>query len=159
MRILILALALTFAPMTAALADDDVGCGVGTQIWEGNSGLEFKLLASLTNGMTFQSISITFGLLNCDGRGTVTASARTRHFAATSLDRIARDAAVGGGESLDTLAALLDIEEEDRSAFGELARSHFDRLFPSDRATSDGMLEVLTDLMREDDQLASYVRI
>lgn len=150
-RILILALALGFTPVAPALADNDVGCGVGTQIWDGNSGLQFKLLASFTNGLTFQSISITFGLLNCDGRGAVTANARARHFAAISLDRIARDAAVGGGESLDTLAALLEVEEPDRKAFGALAQRHFGELFPSDRVTSDEMLQRLTRLLQQGD--------
>jgi len=148
-RILILAVALGLAPITPAMADNDVGCGVGTAIWEGNSGLEFKLLASFTNGLTFQSISVTFGLLNCNGHNTVTANARARHFAATQLDRIARDAAVGGGESLDTLAALLAVPEQDRPAFGALAQSHFVELFPSDRATSNEMLEALTRLLQE----------
>jgi hypothetical protein len=152
-RILILALILGFTPIAPALADNDVGCGVGTAIWEGNSGLEFKLLASFTNGLTFQSISITFGLLNCNGHNTVTASARARHFAATHLDRIARDAAVGGGESLDTLALLLEVREQDREAFSTLAQSHFGELFPSDRVTSDEMLETLTRLLQQSDPM------
>ena len=77
-KALVLAIVIVTAPMTAAHADNDVGCGVGTMVMEGRSGLPYKLLASLTNGFTFQSISITFGLLNCNGRNTVTASARAR---------------------------------------------------------------------------------
>ena len=150
-RILILTLVLGFTPIAPAVADNDVGCGVGTAIWEGNSGLEFKLLASFTNGLTFQSISVTFGLLNCNGRDTVTASARARHFAATHLDRIARDAAVGGGKSLDTLAALLELKGQDRKAFGAFAQRHFGELFPSDRATSNEMLDTLTRLLQQGD--------
>jgi hypothetical protein len=144
--------------MSAALADNDVGCGVGTQIWEGKSGVGYKLLASFTNGMLFQSISVTFGLLNCDGQGTVTASAQTRHFAAANIDRIARDAAIGGGESLDTLATLLEVDAVDRPAFATLAQSRFDELFPSDDVTSDEMLESLQRLMREDERLSAYPR-
>jgi len=154
-----LAAVLIMAPMSAAKADNDVGCGVGTEIWKGKSGLPFKLMASFTNGFTFQSISITFGLLNCsDGSGPVTASAQTRHFAAISFDNIARDAAMGGGESLDTLAALLEIDEMDRPALAGLAQSHFDELFPSDRVTSNEMLETLVGLMAQDSRLAIYAR-
>ena len=158
MRALILALALIFTPMSAALADNDVGCGVGTMIWEGNSGVGYKLLASFTNGLTFQSISVTFGLLNCDGQGTVTASARTRHFVARNFDRIARDAAFGGGENLDALAILLEVDENDRAAFAQLAQSRFSELFPSDNVTSLEMLQTLDRLMREDEQLSLYAR-
>lgn len=158
MRALILALVLIFTPMSAAMADNDVGCGVGTEIWKGQEGLPYKLLASCTNGLTFQSISITFGLLNCNGRNAVGANARARHFAARSFDKIARDAAVGGGESLDTLATLLEIDEADQKAFAQLAQSHFGELFPSDHVTSDEMLTTLGRLMQDDAQLSTYVR-
>ena len=157
-RVIILALVLIIAPMSVAKADNDVGCGVGTEIWKGNSGLEFKLMASFTNSFLFQSISVTFGLINCDGRGTVTASARTRHYVSSQLDRIARDSAIGGGESLDTLATLLDVPVMDRLAFADLAQTHFDVLFPTDNVTSDEMLQTLARLMREDEQLSANAR-
>lgn len=154
-----LAAVLIVSPMSAAKADNDVGCGVGTEIWKGKSGLPFKLLASSTNGMLFQSVSITFGLLNCsDGTGAVTASAQTRHFAAISFDNIARDAALGGGESLDTLSALLEVDAADRAAFARLAQENFDELFPSDHATSNEMLVTLDRLMRQDERLSIYSR-
>ena len=158
MRALILALVLVFTPLSAALADNDVGCGVGTQIWKGNSGLMYKLLASSTNGITFQTISITFGLVNCNGRNEVGASARTRHYVSTNFDRIARDSAVAGGESLDTLAVLLEIDESDRASFAALTQRHFEELYSSDHVTSDEMLRTLDRLMREDAQLSVYVR-
>lgn len=158
MRALMLALVLIFAPMSAALADNDVGCGVGTEIWKGNKGLMYKLLASSTNGLTFQTISVTFGLINCNGKDTVTASARTRHFVATQFDGIARDSAVGGGEKLDTLATLLEIAPSDRAAFATLTQANFESLFPSDRVTSNEMLLSLARLMREDERLSAYVR-
>ena len=33
-----------------AMADDDIGCGLGTQLWEGESGLVFKVIGATTNG-------------------------------------------------------------------------------------------------------------
>jgi len=151
-----LAVVLVMAPLSAATADNDVGCGVGTEIWKGKSGLPFKLMASSTNAMLFQSVSITFGLLNCtDGTGTVTASAQARHFAATSFDNIARDMALGGGESLDTLSTLLEVDDLDRPAFAQLAQSHFDELFPNEHVTSNQMLETLDLLMQRDERLSS----
>lgn len=158
MRALILAVVLVLAPVSQALADNDVGCGVGTEVWKGNKGLGYKLLASSTNGITFQSISVTFGLINCNGQDTVTASARTRHFVSTHFDRIARDAAVADGESLDTLASLLEIDAADHDAFAALAQANFESLFPSDHVTSDQMLLELARLMRDDAQLSAYVR-
>jgi len=154
-----LAAVLILAPMSAAKADNDVGCGVGTEIWKGKPGLPYKLMASFTNQILFQSISITFGLLNCsDGTGTVSASARTRHFAAISFDNIARDIALGGGESFDTLSTLLEVDIVDRPALARLAQTHFDELFPSEHVTSNEMLVTLDRLMRRDEQLSIYSR-
>ena len=158
-KAILLAALLISAPLSAAQADNDIGCGVGTEIWKGKAGLPYKLMASWTNGALFSSISVTFGLLNCgDPNSTITASAQTRHFAATSLDNLARDAAMGGGENLDTLATLLEIDEADRGAFARLTQTNFDALFPSDHVTSNEMMTTLSMLMSRDEQLSIYVR-
>lgn len=153
-KALLLATLLIVAPLSAAKADNDIGCGVGTMIFEGQSGPVQKILASWTNGITFQSVSITFGLLNCGSlNDTITASAQTRHFAAIHLDALARDAAIGRGESLDALAVLLEVD--DPAAFGEFTRTHYDALFPSTATTSEDLLVSLDQLMRADDRFAS----
>ena len=143
-------------PASTALADNDVGCGVGTEVWKGQKGLGPKVLASFTNALTFQSISITFGLLNCNGQDTVTADAELRRFAATHLDRIAREMATGGGESVDALAFLMGVPEQDRDAFAALSQSHFGELFSGDHATAGDMLDALYRLMAEDPRLAAH---
>jgi hypothetical protein len=159
MRSIIAAAVLTvLLSASGALADNDVGCGVGTEVWKGQKGLGPKLLASFTNAVTFQSISITFSLLNCNGQDTVTAAAELRRFAATNLDRIAREMATGGGESVDALAFLMGVPEPSRDAFAALAQGHFGELFVGDRATAGDMLDALERLMAEDPQLAPYAR-
>lgn len=155
---LILAAVLVLAPMSAAKADNDIGCGVGTMVLEGKQGAIYKLAASWLNGVTMQSISITFGLVNCGSlNDTITASARTRHFAANSFDNLARDMALGEGESLDTLAALLDVPEANRPAFARFAQSHYDSLFPNGQVTSDEMLETLDRLMQEEARYSVFL--
>jgi hypothetical protein len=108
--------------------------------------------------VTFQSISITFGLLNCNGQDTVTADAELRRFAAANLDRIAREMATGGGESVDALAFLMGVPERDRDSFATLSQRHFAELFADDHATAGDMLDGLERLMAEDPRLAAYVR-
>ena len=153
-KAILLAAALIFAPLSAAQADNDIGCGVGTEIFKGQAGPVQKILASLTNGITFQSISITFGILNCGSlNDTITASAQTRHFAAAHIDALARDAALGRGESLDTLAALLEVD--DAAAFGQFAQTNYDALFPSATVTSDELLVSLDRLMAADERFAA----
>ncbi len=127
---------------TPAAADPDVGCGVGTNIWKGQSGLFPKLCASFTNGLLFQSVSITFGVMGCDGRGTVTVGdAQLRRFAATNLDGLARDVSRGDGERLDAFAQLLGVPAEERPAFFAFTQAHFVELFPSAATESNEMVD------------------
>ena len=159
MRFILVAAALAvLLPVGNALADNDVGCGVGTEVWKGQRGLAPKLAASFTNGVTFQSVSITFGLLNCNGQDTVTASAELQRFAAANLDRIAREMATGGGESLDALAFLMGVPSQERAPFALLTQTHFAELFADDRASAGDMLDALGRLLADDPQLAAYRR-
>ena len=147
------------APFQAALAgDDDVGCGVGTTIMEGENGLIPHLLASFTNGVTFQSISLTLGVMGCDANDVITADAQLRKFASGNIDRLSRDMAMGGGESLDVLARLLGVASQDRATFGQVVQANFGVLFPSDTTTVGEMLNSLDTVMARDEQLARYVR-
>ena len=155
-KIVIAVMMLSVAPAGLALADDDIGCGVGTMVMEGQEGVPFKILGSWTNGVTFQSISITFGLLNCDGQGTVTADAsdsRVQHFASQNFDRLSIEMAMGGGEHLDVLASLLDVRAEQHEDFAALTQMHFEQLFPTDDVTVGEMLSSLDLLMSESELL------
>lgn len=147
------------APFQAALAgDDDIGCGVGTTIMEGESGLVSHLLGSFTNGLTFQSISLTLGVMGCDANDTITADAQLRKFASGNVDRLSRDMALGGGESLDAFAALWGVDMIDRDAFARTVQANFGELFPSGDTTVGEMLNALDGVLARDEHLARYVR-
>lgn len=147
------------APFQAALAgDDDIGCGVGTTIMEGENGLIPHLLGSFTNGLTFQSISLTLGVMGCNTNDTITADAQLRKFASGNLDRLSREMAAGGGESVDALASLYGVASEDRPAFAARVQASFGELFPSDETTAGEMLRALDGVLARDEVLARYVR-
>jgi hypothetical protein len=142
----------------AAMADDDIGCGLGTQVWAGKSGLPFKVLGATTNG-TFgnQTFGITTGTLGCESGGVITADARLRMFAGANLDNLARDMARGDGETLEAFAHLMNITEADQAHFFRFTQSHFGDIFAGDRVTAGDMLTSLQGLMAEDAKLAPYV--
>jgi hypothetical protein len=161
MKTIGLVLALLLVPVGVALADNDVGCGVGTQIWEGKVGLGPKMAASFTNGLTFQSISLTFGLVNCNGKDAVTvdnSDLKLRHYASSHFDQIAREMAAGEGESLEVIAELKGIPAADRAAFRALAQGHFAELYSHDHVTVGEMLDTLDRVLAEDEALAVYSR-
>ncbi len=149
-RTVLAVMILAMTPAGLVLADNDIGCGVGTMVMEGQQGIPAKILGSFTNGVTFQSVSITFGLVNCNGKNKVTADAseiRVQHFASQNFDRLSVDMAKGHGEHLDVLARLLDVRPEQRTEFATLTQTHFEELFPHDQVTVGEMLGSLDKLM------------
>jgi hypothetical protein len=155
----VLALGLVVAPATMVRADNNVGCGLGTQIWEGKEGLVFQILAVTTNGIFGnQTLGITTGTLGCKTGGKIMAEHRLHMFAGGNIDRLARDMAVGQGETLTALAQLLQIPEGDRAAFYLLAKDNFAEIFSSEETTAGDMLTALDRLMAGDARLQRYAR-
>jgi hypothetical protein len=134
---------------TPALADNDVGCGIGTNLMKGKEGLVSHVLASCTNAYTLQSVSLTFNMFGCDSTGKVTADAELRKFAAANLDQLARDMARGEGEALAAFAHLLQVPAEEQGAFGAFTQGHFVDLFPNDGVTSNEMIDAFYRLLAE----------
>lgn len=142
----------------AAFADPDIGCGLGTQIWTGSKGLVPKVLGATTNGTSgSQTFGITSGTLGCHQGGTVTADAKVQIFTGTNLDRLARDMAQGGGETLDAFATLLGIRAEDKPAFFQMTQARFADLFAGDAVTAGAMLTSLERTMVSDARFAPYL--
>jgi hypothetical protein len=141
-----------------AFADPDIGCGLGTQIWTGSKGLVPKVLGATTNGTSgSQTFGITSGTLGCHQGGTVTADAKVQLFTGTNLDRLARDMAQGGGETLDAFATLLGIRAEDKPAFFQMTKARFGDLFAGDAVTAGAMLTSLERTMASDTRFAPYL--
>ena len=147
---------LALAPAGSALA----ACGFGTALWEGSEGIGAKILAFTTNVWTFKGISTTSEISGCgeeDNLFKKISSAKLRYYASQNLDHLAADFARGQGEHLDAIAHLIQIRAEDREDFQALAQNHFESLFSHDHVTAGEMLDQLSQLMTENDALASYV--
>ena len=141
---------------SVAMADPDVGCGVGSTIWEGQSGKIAKILAGTTNGIfTNQFLGITFGTLGCSGNGKVTAQVVT--FTNENSEALARDMAVGQGESLNVLASLLNVKDADKARFNAVAKSNFASIYSAENQNSLQVLASLQQVMAKDEVLKAYV--
>ncbi len=155
-RIVVLGGFLALAPAGTAIAAG----GFGTTLWEGNDGTGAKILAFTTNFWTFKGISTTSEISGCgeeDNLFKKVSNEKLRYYASQNLDHLAADFARGRGEHLDAVAHLIQIRVEDRENFQALAQNHFESLFPHDHVTAAEMLEQLSQLMTENDALASYV--
>lgn len=151
------ALASTLPLSNVAMADSDIGCGLGTMVFDGKSGKVFKVLGATTNGTSGnQTFGITFGTLGCDGTGTINSAQKLALFIDGNMDNLARDIAKGEGETLATLSEVWGINEADKSAFNELAQQNFAEVFKSENVTSQEVFTNLNTLVAGDDALTAY---
>ncbi len=115
---------------TGAQAIDSTGCGLGSMAWRGVSGPEAQILAVTTNTSTgSQTFGITFGTSGCDPEGRVTGGTQKMvfRFIENNMEQYALDAARGEGETLDTLAGMLNM---DKAQFAAKSQQHFGQIFP-----------------------------
>lgn len=142
-----------------AWAAGDTGCGLGSQVWEGQSSVPAKVLAVTTNGtLGNQTFGITSGTLGCEPGSVIQASRRIDVFAAANLDRLAREIAIGEGEALDALAHLYGVGDAEQAAFAERLHARFDAIFPTATVTAGEVLAGIDRALAEDPALARYAR-
>ena len=148
------------ASSSVVMADQDVGCGLGTILFEGKSGVAPKVLAVTTNG-TYgnQTFGITSGTLGCQPDGVISSRARLSMFMGTNSARLARDMSVGHGESLNVLADLMGVKEHDKSLFFKTAQANFSTIFAADNQTAGQALAALQQVMAKDAVLAAYIAV
>ncbi len=134
---------------------DNTGCGLGTMLWDGQSGIAQDLLAVTTNGTSAnQLFGITSGTLGCEHGAVITADAS--RFMSDNMEQVARDMSNGGGEALETLATLIGIDEAHHGAFFAHAQGNFEQIFPSENVTAGEALRNLETTMAGDIVLARY---
>jgi hypothetical protein len=133
------------------------GCGLGSKLFEGQRGVAPQVLAVTTNG-TFgnQTFGISSGTLGCNQDGVVRSNWKTAMFIDGNKEKLARDMSVGGGETLDSLAQLLGVEEADRAAFYATTRQNFGRIFPAADASTDAIMASLKQVLAEHERLSAY---
>jgi hypothetical protein len=104
----------------AQQAADNTGCGLGTILWgnKADNSVMSQSLQATTNGIFGnQTFGITSGTLGCEQPRNVASNDRLMEFAVANMDNLARDIARGEGESLETLAELLDVPASGRGEF------------------------------------------
>jgi len=154
----LLAVALLASMSTGASADQDVGCGLGSILWAGQSGLVPKVLAATTNGIFGQTFAISTGTLGCQQSGVISSRVRLTMYTGSNIEKLARDMSVGQGESLNVLADLMGVPETDKPAFFQAARDNFGTIFAPENVTAGQVLDALNNVMAADSTLVGYVK-
>jgi len=155
MKKVIVAGLIAMAPIVAQ-AGNSAGCGLGSQLFDGQSGLAPNILAATTNGLSGNNtFGMTSGTLGCNDGDTVMAAADA--YLDSNMERVARDMASGEGEALETLAALIGIDDADKAVFYTVSKSNFSKIYGRSDVTSQEVLVSLKAVMLSNDTLAKYV--
>ena len=158
MKRTLIAAGFLLSPVLAS-ADAPLGadCGWGNMLFDGQSGFVPHILASTTNGSTYNNIiGATAGTNGCSFDGALGYGGTSMISMSDFMDDISHDVAQGEGEALDALMVMIGIEKQDRSLFKKMAHENFDVIFPSAEVTAKDMLSSLTEVMKNDAVLSKY---
>jgi hypothetical protein len=136
LALFICAVACNLAYAGAALRKN-CGCGLGSLMFENNDGLMSQTAAATTNGMFGQTFGISSGTLDCNQPEAFYGSLMLHRFVAENMDNLAKDISRGQGESLETLAVLMAVPQQQRSEFSAKLQSNFSRIFTSPQVTEE----------------------
>jgi len=122
------------------------GCGLGSLIFEPNSGFT-QIFAATTNG-TFGSTTfgITSGTSNCADTDGGSASAKS--FVETNRTALVKDVARGQGETINSLSRLGGCD--DAGAVGSSLQRNFDKVFPNAAMSDADVGNSVVDALRSD---------
>ncbi|OGH00121.1 MAG: hypothetical protein A2600_14230 [Candidatus Lambdaproteobacteria bacterium RIFOXYD1_FULL_56_27] len=114
-----------------AFADGTSGCGLGSQVWKGQSGLISHLSAMTTNGSSYsQTFGMTSGTSNCDVNKSVELERQKDVFVAQNHLILSEEMAQGQGEFLVAYAAVMGCDKAS-ARFAQVTMGHYDQIFGS----------------------------
>jgi hypothetical protein len=153
MKKIVVAAMVTFAAASSMAAQNNVGsCGWGSKLFEGQSGIAPQVLAATTNGTSGnQTFAITSGTSGCTQDGVVSSHWKTAMYIDGNRVALARDAAAGQGESLDTLAEVMGVKAADRALFAATIKANFATVFANEQVAAN-----LKSVLAANEQLSGY---
>ena len=128
------------------------GCGLGSVILKDEPGA-VQILAATLNGLVGnQTFGITTGTLNCGPAAADQVTQRTQVFVEANRETLAKDISRGQGETIVNLAAIAGCGNAD--AVGATLQSHFQAIFPDEKAPSTHVTQSLLETLKADASLA-----
>jgi len=115
----------------AETVSQDCGCGLGRVAIGEKEGLGWNLLGTFLNGLCGnQTFGMTSGTLECGVTEKLVINQQIDTFVAGNMDNLAVDIASGGGESLDALAEIAQIDPVLKAPLASELQARFDTIYP-----------------------------
>ena len=139
-KILLSAIAVVALTTTAfAGVNKQTGCGLGSQLIKDDSTAVMLSLQATTNATSGnQTFGITSGTSGCK-KTKLVMNERAEEFVASNMDQLAKEIAKGQGESIDTLAELLNVE--DKAAFSASLQKNYNSIYTSQKVEMNDVLD------------------
>ena len=131
-----LSLLITGSAFAAGQARSNVGCGLGTLIFENkaDNSVVLQALQATTNGTSgTQTFGISSGTSECQQPSKVVQNEKLNHFVRANMDNLAKEIAMGKGETLDTFVEMLGVESSQGDAFKAKLQANFSSIFTSEK--------------------------
>ncbi|MDD2781011.1 DUF3015 family protein [Sulfuricurvum sp.] len=141
MKKVLISIAAVAALATAGLAtvNSQTGCGLGSQIIKDDSSAVMLALQATTNGTSgSQTFGITSGTSGCK-KAKFVMNERAAEFVASNMDQLSREIAIGQGESVSTLAELLNVEN--KAEFASALQANYNAIYTSEKADMATVLD------------------
>ncbi|RUM62553.1 MAG: hypothetical protein DSZ03_06500 [Sulfurimonas sp.] len=129
---------LALGTVASATVNNQTGCGLGSQLIKDDSSAVMLAIQATLNGTGTQTFGITSGTSGCT-KTKLVMNERAAEFVASNMDQLAKDVAVGKGESVDTLAELLEVQ--DKVTFAASLQSNYNAIYTSKNAKMADVLD------------------
>ena len=142
----ILSLIAVIGLTTAVWANENTGCGLGSLIIKDQSSSILQALAATTNATSGnQTFGITSGTSNCNQPNSFVSNEKLNKFVEDNMDELALDISAGKGETLSTVAKLMNVENNPE--FSAKLQANFSDIYSSQNVTSANVIDSIAKYM------------
>jgi len=141
MKKIVLSMVALAALSTACFAtvNSQTGCGLGSQIIHDDGSAVMLALQATTNGtLGNQTFGVTSGTSGCK-KAKFVMNERAAEFVASNMDQLSREISMGRGESVDTLAELLNVEN--KAEFAVALQANYNAIYTNEKADMANVLD------------------
>lgn len=133
--------------LTASVyANDNTGCGLGSILIKNQNSTVLQALAATSNATSGnQTFGITSGTSNCSKPNNFVSNDKLNKFVTDNMDELALDISAGKGETLSTVAKLMNVE--DTTAFSAKLQANFSNIYTNENVTSATVIDSLAKYM------------
>lgn len=118
----------------------NTGCGLGSIVIKNQNSSVLQALAATTNGTSGnQTFGITSGTSNCNKPSNFVSNDKLNQFVNENMDELAMDISTGKGETLNTVAALMNVENKED--FASKLQANFSDIYTSEKVSSAEVID------------------